>query len=92
MLPHVRIVVKTTISKDTAAQRAFLSARVASARTPPWALMHSPWASSRTIIKGYKQSLFQAKGAAQVMREQPILMAHPAERASVLDNNSTPNM
>ena len=29
MLPHSRIMIKTTISKDTAAQRAFLSARLA---------------------------------------------------------------
>ena len=49
MLPHSRIMVKMTTSKDTAAQRAFLSARLASASTLPWALMHSPWAPHQRI-------------------------------------------
>ena len=49
MLPHSRIMVKTTISKDTAAQRAFLSARLASAGTLPWTLIHSPWAPHQRI-------------------------------------------
>ena len=47
MLPHSRIMVKTTTSKDIAAQRAFLSARLASAGTLPWTLIHSPWAPSQ---------------------------------------------
>ena len=72
----------------TAAQRALLSARLASARTPPWTLIPSPWAPSRTNTERINKVFFQAKRTAQAMGEQLILMAHPAERTSILDNNS----
>ena len=51
MLPHSHIMIKTTTSKDTAAQRAFLSARLASAGTLPWTLIHSPRAPHQRIQK-----------------------------------------
>ena len=44
MLPHSQIMIKTTLFLNTAAQRVLLSARLASAGTLPWALVHSLWA------------------------------------------------
>ena len=49
MLPHSELWQQKQLFLITAAQRAFLSARLASAVTLPWTLMRSPWAPHQKI-------------------------------------------
>ena len=82
MLPHGLIVAKQ-LFLIKAAQRAFLSARLASAGTLQWTLMHSPWAAHQKDPNRSKFTLLLSdcfhcrSGALRNPQEGPCMLSGP---------------